>query len=370
VEPKLVCEVVFQEWTEDGRMRQPIFVGLREDKPAESVVREQARPGTGTDRKLAPTRAAARKAVTSVPARRPRPPAGGPPLTNLDKVYWPAEGITKGELIDYYREVGPVLLPHLHDRPLSLHRHPDGITGESFFQKDVSQRPPPPWVQTARIPVESGQKEVRYALCQDEASLLSLANLGCIEFNPWLSRVGSLDRPDFLVIDLDPERLPFPRVVEAAVAVRKLLDKAGADSLCKTSGKRGLHVCVPLGARYEYEVARQFAQVLASIVHGQLPASTSVVRSPALRQKRVYLDYLQNRTGQTLAAPYSARPAPNATVSTPLRWSEVQSRLNPARFTIKTVPGRLAKVGDLWAPISGPGADLADCLDRLNRAVK
>jgi bifunctional non-homologous end joining protein LigD len=367
VEPELVCEVVFQEWTHDGRMRQPIFVGMREDKPAAAVVREHPLPIAGRDEKTRLPRAAP-TAITSAGARSARPPTGGPPLTNLDKVYWPAEGITKGDLIDYYREVATVIVPHLSDRPLSLHRHPDGITGESFFQKDVSKRPPPSWVQTTRV--GTGEKGIRYALCQDEASLLSLANLGCIEFNPWLSRVGSLDRPDFLVIDLDPQGLPFPRVVEAAIAVRKLLEKVGAESLCKTSGKRGLHVCVPLGARYDYDVARQFAEVLASIVHRQLPRSTSVVRSPALRQRRVYLDYLQNRTGQTLAAPYSVRPVPGATVSTPLRWSEVRSGLNPARFTMKTIPPRLAKGGDLWGPIAGPGPDLGDCLERLNRAGK
>ncbi len=163
---------------------------------------------------------------------------------------------------------------------------------------------------TATLPSDSGRKSVTYVVCQDERTLLYLANLGCIELNPWLSRVKNPEQPDFLVIDLDPEDLPFNRVVEAALAVHKLLDRADAESLCKTSGKRGLHICIPLGARYPYEVARQFAEVVAKIVHRQLPKTTSVVRSPAHRQKRVYLDYLQNSRGQTLAAPYSVRPAP------------------------------------------------------------
>jgi bifunctional non-homologous end joining protein LigD len=347
VTPKLVCEVVFQEWTGDGRMRQPIFVGLREDKPARAVRREVPRP------------------VEAVASEREASPDSGPKLTNLDKVYWPADGYTKGDLIAYYREVASVIVPHLRDRPMSLHRHPDGIDGESFFQKDVSRRPPPSFVRTVVVPSGSGGDTVTYTLCQDEPSLLYLANLGCIELNPWHSRVGSLERPDYLVIDLDPQDLPFARVVAAALAVRKVLDQAGAVSVCKTSGKRGLHVCVPLGARYEYDLARRFAEVVATIVQGELPGSTSMVRSPALRRRRVYLDCLQNRRGQTLAAPYSVRPVAGAAVSTPLRWSEVRRGLDPSRHTIKTILARLDKVGDLWEPVHGPGPDLAECLDRI-----
>jgi bifunctional non-homologous end joining protein LigD len=359
VEPRLVCEVSFQEWTDDGILRQPIFVGLRDDKPATAVRREEARP----------VRAAV--AAAERPQRRRAAPAAKlpaapkPPLTNLDKVYWPDEGFTKGDLIAYYREVAPVLLPYLRDRPESLHRHPDGIAGESFFQKDVSGRPPPDWVQTVTLPSESHGRAVTYLLCQDEATLLYLANLGCIELNPWNARLGSLDRPDYLVLDLDPVSVPFARVIEAALAIRTMLDRAGAESVCKTSGKRGLHIFVPLGARYDTELARQFAELVANLVHQRLPGFTSVVRSPALRQRRVYLDFLQNRRGQTLAAPYSVRPHPGATVSTPLRWQEVKKGLDPGRFTLRTLPGRLARVGDLWQPVLGPGVDLADCLERL-----
>jgi len=355
VEPQLVCEVVFQEWTADGRMRQPIFIGLREDKPARSVRREVARPPADVvDEPDVPAPRATRA------DNHPRPS-----FTNLGKIYWPEDGYTKGDLIEYYRRMSAVILPHLRDRPMSLHRHPDGIAGGSFFQKDVSQRPPPDWVPTVTLPSGDAGKTVTYIVCQDEPTLLYLANLGCIELNPWLSRTGTIDRPDFLVIDLDPEDLPFARVVEAAVAVHKLLDRAGAESLCKTSGKRGLHVCVPLGAQYPYEVARQFAEVVGAVVHRELPRSTSVVRCPALRQGRVYLDYLQNRTGQTLAAPYSVRPVSGAPVSTPLAWREISRRLNPAAFTIKTIAKRVDRLGDLWAPIQSRGIDLAACLDRI-----
>ncbi len=342
VEPELICEVSFKEWTSDGIMRQPIFVGLRDDKPAAQVRREK-------------------------PAPTPPPATDAPPLTHPEKVLWPKEGYTKRDLAEYYRAIAPVLLPHLRDRPQSLHRHPNGIAAASFFQKDVTRQPPPPWVETAPVPHDSGRSG-RYVVCQDERTLLYLANLGCIELNPFLSRVGSLDRPDFLVIDLDPEAIPFIRVIEAALAVRRVLEDAGAQCLCKTSGKTGLHLCVPLGAQYDFALARQFAELVANIVNGLLPKTTSVIRSPALRQERVYLDYLQNRYGQTIAAPYCVRPVPGACVSAPLAWTEVRKTLNPARFTIRTMVKRLNRVGDLWGPILGSGVDIRQCLDRLARA--
>jgi bifunctional non-homologous end joining protein LigD len=289
-----------------------------------------------------------------------------PKLTNLSKIYWPDEGYTKGDLIDYYREVASFILPHLKDRPMSLNRHPNGITKPNFYQKDVSRQPPPAWVETVKIKLESERKTLQAPLCQDEAALLYLANLGCIEMNPWNSRVTALDRPDYLVIDLDPEAIPFTAVVEAAQAVRKVLEKAEADCYCKTSGKTGLHIYVPVGARYDYELVRQFGELIANLVNAELPETTSVVRRPALRQGKVYLDYLQNSRGQTLASAYSVRPHPGATVSTPLKWSEVTRKLDPSRFTIRTVLRRLDKVGDLWKPVIGNGIDLAKCVERLS----
>lgn len=360
VEPRLVCEVSFQEWTSDGIMRQPIVLGLREDKPARSVHREiEAQVKEEIDSKAAATGSAR-------PAKA-EGSAAEPVLTNLTKVFWPDEGYTKGDVIDYYREVAPVILPYLRDRPESLNRHPNGIAGKNFFQKNVSKQPPPPWVKTARIKSGSGSETIEYVLCQDEASLLYLANLGCIELNPWNSRLDHLDNPDYAILDLDPEDIAFVHVVEAAQAVRKVLDRAGVECCCKTSGKRGLHIFVPLGAKYSYETARQFAQVVATFVHNQLPETTSIVRSPAQRQHRVYLDYLQNARGQTLAAPYSIRPAPGATVSTPLAWREVKKGLDPAKFTIKTLSRRLDKVGDLWKPVLNKGVDLQEALANLGR---
>jgi bifunctional non-homologous end joining protein LigD len=298
------------------------------------------------------------------------PPAQLPPglkLTNLDKVYWPADGFKKQDLLLYYAEVAPALVPHLRDRPQSLNRHPDGITGENFFQKDVSKLRLPPFVETVQVAAESKMKLTTHLLVQNDASLVYMANLGCIEINPWSSRVNSLENPDYLIMDLDPQDLPFSQVSQVAVAVRKLLDKLGVACLCKTSGKRGLHVLVPLGAKYLYEPVKLFAELLARLVNRQVPDLTSIARLPAQRRSKVYLDYLQNGRGKTIASVYSARPWPGGLVSTPLKWSEVRKTLDPAKFTIKTVPRRLDKLGDLWQDMLGPGIDLQEGLQRIGK---
>jgi len=373
VAPKLVCEVRFQEWTQDGRMRQPIFLGLRDDKEARTVVRERpksldetaTKPSSRAKRAAKSPSSKARSTTRKKSARKTTASVGEPELTNLDKVYWPEDGYTKGDLLNYYREVAPVLLPHLKDRPQSLHRHPNGIAGPSFFQKDVSNQPPPAWVETVKIHSESTNEDIRLIVFQNEESLLYTANLGCIELNPWHSRLGSLDNPDYMLIDLDPQGQPFDEVVRTAQTVRRVLEDADAPCLCKTSGKRGLHIVVPLGARYPYDDVRHFAELVASLVHQRLPETTSVERSPAKRRTRIYLDFLQNSRGQTVAAPYSVRPAPGATVSTPLRWTEVKKGLDPKKFTIKTIPRRLDRLGDLWKPIFGKGVDMRKVLARL-----
>jgi bifunctional non-homologous end joining protein LigD len=368
VRPELVCEVSFAAWTDDGHIKHPVFVGLRDDLTPRSIHREASE-----DVRIA-LKEAQEEASSRAPAEALPPPSSadgltidGHPvrLTNQDKVYWPAERYTKGDLIAYYRDVANVLLPHLRDRPQSLNRHPNGISGKSFFQKDVAKQPPPDWVQTVDIPSDEDQKVTRTVLCQDEASLVYLANLGCIELNPWHARVGSLELADYMVLDLDPEGVAMAQIAEVAQAIRKLLERLDVACYCKTSGKRGLHVYVPFGARYGHEQAKQFAYLIAQIIHRQFPGVTSLARDPRQRQQRLYLDFLQNGKGKTLAAPYSARPHPGATVSTPLKWSEVNKRLDPAKFTIRTLPRRLERVGDLWAPVLGPGIDLTACLERL-----
>ena len=289
-------------------------------------------------------------------------------LTNLDKVYWPEEGYTKGEVINYYHQVAPYILPYLKDRPQSLYRTPNGITGGGFYQKDVSSFAPD-WVETYAAASAEGKKEKLYLLCQNEQPLIYMANLGCIEINPWLSRIQKPEHPDYLVIDLDPEDISFEKVIEAARAVRELLDAAGIKSFPKTSGATGLHIYLPLGARYHYDLVREFARLLAILVHRAVPGFTSLERSPKKRQGKVYLDYLQNRPGQTLASVYSIRPQRGATVSTPLLWEEVKPGLDPRDFTMKTIQQRLEKKGDLFQGVLGPGVDIARSINLLQQCL-
>jgi bifunctional non-homologous end joining protein LigD len=272
-------------------------------------------------------------------------------LTNQDKVYWPDEGYTKGDLVNYYKEVSSFILPYLKDRPESLNRFPNGINGPSFYQKDQDTKVIPKWVKTHPVYSESNQEDLDYLICNNLPTLLYMANLGCIEINPWNSRLKKLDYPDWVVMDLDPGDIPFVEVVKTAIEVRKVLEEAKISGYCKTSGATGLHIYVPLGAKYEYPEAREFMKTIAEHVHERLPATTSMERSPAKRRKQIYLDYLQNSRGQTLAAPYCVRPKPGATVSTPLEWDEVNAKLDPKKFTIKTIFKRLEKVGDLWKPV-------------------
>lgn len=287
-------------------------------------------------------------------------------VTHPDKVFWPGEGITKGDVIEHYRGVASLILPYLRGRPESLHRHPDGIKGDSFYQKDVDDQPPG-WVKTKSIYSESSRKQVHYLVCEDKATLLYLANLGCIELNPWLSRTRAPERPDFLLIDLDAKTCDFATVVAVAGEIRKFLELAGVPSYPKTSGKTGLHVCLPLGAKYGYDQSREFAEALMRFVHRQLPDVTSLERKPENRRGKIYLDYLQNARGQTMAAPYCVRPVPGAPVSTPLTWDEVDESLDPKSFTIRNIRDRTKEVGDLWKPVLGKGIDLPKALGTLKR---
>ena len=387
VQPKLVCEVKFPQWTKDGIMRMPIYLGMRNDKTPREVTREQAKPTGEVVKQSTPTRSNGKspgesepRSLTLLPRRQPSKPAvvagrlskrtSAPPkefdLTHPDKVLWPDDGFTKQDLFDYYRAVAPFILPYLRDRPESLHRFPNGIAAKGFFQKNIPEHPP--WVQTVNIPSDAGDP-VEYLVCQDEATLLYMANLACIELNPWNVRVQNLARPDWMVIDLDPLGVDFDSVVAVAKVVHRTFEQVDAASFCKTSGATGMHIFVPMGAKYETEQVVQFAELIANVVHQQTPELTSLERSPSARARRVYLDYLQNNRGQTLAAPYSVRPQPGATVSTPLKWSEVRAGLNPARFTIKTLSKRLDSVGDLWQAVLGKGINLEAALKRLRKLM-
>lgn len=283
-------------------------------------------------------------------------------LSNLDKLYWPKEKITKRDLIRYYEAVSPWLLPHLKDRPESLKRFPDGIDGPSFFQKNLKDHPD--WIATVLIKHEN--KEVNYLLIQNEESLIFAANLGCIEIHPFFSRIKTLDNPDFLVFDLDPKGASFNKVIEVAQAIRKVLEEIEVPSYCKTSGATGLHIAVPLGAKYSYDHAKKFAELIAMIVHRRTHKISTLERSLTKRQGKIYIDCYQNNSSQTLAAPYSVRARPGAPVSTPLRWKEVKKGLEPKDFTIKNTLRRVKKVGDLYAPVLGKGINLLTAIKNIS----
>lgn len=359
VKPEIVCEVKFAEWTKGGHMRQAIFIGIREDKSPREVIREQTFPSKQVIKEQIPDEKKKSKSISTKKTMK----SSELKLTHLDKIYWPEEGYTKGDLIDYYSQVAPLILPYLKNRPETLRRFPNGIEGDSFYQKEMGNVPS--WIRTEEI--EHEDHSVRYLFIEETNALLYTANLGCIGFHPFNSRFDTLYTPDYLVIDLDPEAIPFEKVIEAAQGVYEVLEELKIPSVCKTSGARGMHIYIPMGARYTFEQVKQFANLLVHLVHERLPDFTSIERSPAKRQKRVYLDYLQNRFAQTVAAPYSVRPLPGATVSTPLKWSEVKTGLNPADFTIKTVLKRFERMGDLFKPALGKGVDLPAILKKMEK---
>lgn len=270
--------------------------------------------------------------------------------TNTSKYYWPKEKLTKGDLLDYYKEVAPFILPHLKDRPVTLKRYPEGIEGIAFFQKNIVH--PPTGIKTHLL------NKVHYLLIQDEKSLLYAANLGSIELHPFFSRTKTLSKPDYCLLDLDPKGASFNDVIQIALAIHKYLGPKKIPNLCKTSGATGLHIAIPLGAKYSYKESKAFAKKIAEAIHEQLPSITTLERTLSKRNGKVYIDYHQNDLGKTAAAPYSVRARPGAPVSTPLQWKEVKKGLNPKKFTIKTVLKRLKKLGDLFAPVLGKGTKI------------
>ena len=289
-----------------------------------------------------------------------------PTITNPGKLYWPKEKITKGDLISYYEAISPYILPYLKNRPLSLKRNPNGIKDAGFYQKNAIDIVPD-WMKTADFYSPSAKKTIHYLVCNKKPELLFIANLGCIEMNPWSSTVNSPDNPDYLAIDIDPsDRNTFDEVVETALVVKEVCDRAKIPAYCKTSGASGLHIYIPCKKKYDYELVRDFAHVIALKANEQLPKLTTLERSLSKRKKtEIYIDYLQNSRGQTLASAYSARPKPGATVSAPLEWKEVKRGLDPAAFTMKTMPARVAKKGDLFKLVLGKGFDLPKAQQQL-----
>ena len=360
VEPRLVCEVRYAEVTADGHLRQPSFVRLRDDKPPEECLR----PDRAEEAPAAPDPA---------PEPDPEPAAvAGPrvvPFTNLDKLFWPAEGYTKGDLIDYYRKISAWLLPYLADRPLVMTRYPDGIAGKSFYQKDAPEWVPA-WVRRAQIWSEHAAREIDYFVCDDVESLLYVINMGTIPLHVWSSRVSDLQHPDWCILDLDPKDAPFAHVLKVARWIRDLCEELALPSFPKTSGASGLHVLLPLGRQLTYDQSRSFAELLAREVVRALPEIATIVRRVGSRKGRVYVDYLQNRHGQLLVAPFSVRPLPKAPVSMPLHWREVNAKLSNERFTIENAAARLRRLGeDPCAGVLEVEADLLGALARLAERV-
>ena len=375
LKPELICEVSYREMTNDGVMRHPSFRGLREDKKATEVVLEKETPtenvvqekGNGIKEAFIPAAPkASRKTLLNTKEETQVKKVNGEDLkfTNLSKIYWPKEKITKRDLINYYYQAAPFILPYLKNRPQSLNRFPNGINGESFYQKNVTGKVPG-WIET--FPYHSSvDGDKNFLVVSNEASLLYVVSLGCIEVNPWSSTVEKPDNPDWCIIDLDPDKKnTFDEVIVTAQVTKTILEAAGINSYCKTSGSTGIHIYFPLAAKYTYEESKEFARIIATKVNNELPELTSIERIVSNRNGKMYVDFLQNRPQATLAAPYSVRPKPGATVSMPLHWDEVKKGLKLKDFTIKNSYDRVKSVGDIFKGVLTNGIDLQKILKKL-----
>ncbi len=359
VEPRLVIEVRYKEITPDGLLRQPVFMRFRDDKEPKDCVMAGDRSRESGDRDAEP----APVPISQLPTPEVQ-------FSNLDKIFWPDEKYTKGDLIEYYRAISPWLLPYLKDRPVVLTRFPDGITGKSFFQKDAPGFIPE-WLRTERMWSEDTQREIDYFVCDNLESLLYLANMGTIPLHVWGSRAATLEQPDWCILDLDPKDAPFAHVVKVARVVKDLCDEIDLPAFIKTSGSTGLHVMLPLARLVTYEQARQLGGLLARVVANELPDIATVTRQVGKRGGRVYLDYVQNGHGRLLVAPFSIRPLPGAPVSMPLEWREVTPKLDIRKFTIKNAPARMKKLkDDPLLPVLEVQPDLVRALERLNERLE
>ncbi|HEY3070703.1 MAG TPA: DNA ligase D [Gaiellaceae bacterium] len=345
VEPKLVCEVEFAEWTHDGRLRAPSYQGLREDKTAEDVRREL------------PVETEIRRGNRVLK------------LSNLDKPFWPEEGITKGDLIAYYRDVAPVLVPHLANRPFTMKRYPDGAFGKFFFQKDAPKGMPA-WIPTRPFMVSTREtpkrkRKIQVPLVNDDVALLWMVNMGCIDMNVWYSRMDKPDRPDFVLFDLDPSPdVGFKETVQVALLIKDVLDALGLEGFPKTSGSDGIHVLVPIERRYTYADTREFAEIVAKTLERTHHGLVTTQWSKAKR-RGVLIDANQNGEGKTIASVYSVRPREGAPVSTPLRWDEVTEDLDPRDYTMEVVLGRIQREGDLYEPVLKTRQSIGAALRKL-----
>ncbi len=401
LDPKLVCEVSYAEITSDGLMRHPSFEGLREDKNAKDVMKEtpiktkDAVNGSGGSTAKAPVaektnvkKSAAKKSTAkkTVAETILKPVKAGDRKTllnpteetqvkkinghelkfsHLSKIFWPKEKFTKRDLLNYYYQVAPYIIPYLKDRPQSLNRFPNGINGPSFYQKDVTGKAPD-WI--GKFPYTTSEGEHKnYMTCNKDADLLYMVNLGCIEMHPWNSTIHTPDNPDWCLIDLDPsEKNTFEQVIQVAQMTKVVLDEIGVEGYCKTSGSTGMHIYIPLLPKYSYDECQLLGRWIATQVNERLPDITSLERIVKARKNKLYVDFLQNRPGATLAAPYSARPKPGGTVSMPLHWEEVKKGLQLKQFTIKNSVDRIRREGDIFKPVLGKGTDLIKVLKKIS----
>ncbi|WP_166334493.1 DNA ligase D [Sphingobacterium chungjuense] len=339
VKPKLIAEVTFSEWTTENHLRHPVFKALRHDKKIQDITKVLPLVEVVNERELS----FGRKKLT---------------LSNQKKIYWPDDGITKGDLLHYYEQVGELMLPYLKDKPISMNRFPNGIQQKGFFQKDVDKNTGPNWLKTVALESESTGNTVNYLICNDLPTLLWIANMGSIEINPWLATYRQKTKPVFAVLDLDPNGADFTAVVAVANTAHAILDQAGVPNFIKTSGSTGLHIYIYVAEQYSFDVVRDFMEMVAELVHEQHPDNTSVERSPSKRKKKIYLDFMQNKRAQTIVAPYSVRPKPGATVSTPLAWDEVNDDLSIAQFSMSAVLTRIESQQDPWKDIFEHKANL------------
>lgn len=353
VEPRLVAEVRYKEWTGEHLLRQPVFLRFRDDKSPEECRGESAE-------REAPSAKTVKPAEPAEPAVQ---------LSNLEKVFWPAEGYTKGDLVKYYGAVAEWALTYLRDRPVVMTRYPDGIGGKSFFQKDAPVFAPD-WLHTVTVWSEDAQRELKYFVADSPEALVYIANLASIPLHIWSSRVGALERPDWCILDLDPKGAPFRDVITVARALRELCNEIELPCYVKTSGSSGLHVLLPLGRQCTHEQSRTLGGLLARVIVHRVPKVATIARVISQREGKVYLDYLQNGYGKLLVAPFSVRPLPGAPVSTPLEWREVKKGLDIRRFTIKTVPTRMKrKKTDPLAGVLEDKPDLLAALERLQERL-
>jgi len=376
VSPELVAQIKYSEWTETNSLRHPVFIALRNDKDPKDVIREQASDTDSiVEETILKTKAKPKAVAKKQPMEREEKSAQPTTteagwdtdkviVTHLEKVFWPEQKITKGDVAAYYDQMFDYLLPYIKDRPQSMRRTPDGILKEGFFQKNVADIAPD-WAKTKKIKSGSTGESVEYLICNDKDTLIYMVNLGCIEINPWSSRVGSINNPDYIIFDLDPNQASLKDLVTTAKKVKEVLDSIGINGYLKTSGGKGLHVFIPIQPKYTYDQSRDFSHIISQHVHAALPEITSLERLPKNRVGKIYLDFLQNGKGKTMACAYSLRPREGATASTPLDWEELNDKkFDLKNYSIKTLPERVKEKGDLWANFFDDAVDLKAILDK------